>query len=123
MAVNASRIELADFITRKSLEEAYRHARRHQEMGRSSASQVGFRAARARDPRMLLALQKGSEILQQMSEEQFGQHGLECYGGYKTPATEFQLWREAYVTADRGEALENFAWVYAAAAFLSGLYN
>jgi hypothetical protein len=90
---------------------------------------IGRRAAKARDPKLLLALQKGSQILQQMSEEQHGPHGLDV-GGIRVQANEFQLWRNAYLAVDekriasehaRGEPEQQYADFYGMAAILAGL--
>lgn len=109
-------------ITAKTVEEAYRRARTAQEQRRQSWADRGMRAARARDPHLLLALQKGAEILQQISEDQLGVHGHDA-AGIRVHATEFNLWREAYTAADRGEPLANFEWIYAAAAWLAGIQD
>jgi hypothetical protein len=114
-------IEVLEFVTRKSVEDAYREARRAQMMGRESLALVGMRAARARDPKLLKALEGGARIMRGLSEEQFGQHGIDV-GGIYVKATEYQLWQKAYEFADRGEALEHLQWIYGAAAILAGLY-
>jgi hypothetical protein len=118
--MNGTRIEVEHFITRRSVEAAYAECKRAQLHRRESFAQTGMRAARARHPGVLLALQKGSEILQRMSEEQLGTHGLDV-GGIHVNATEFSLWKEAYIAADKGEALPNLMWIYGAAALLAGL--
>jgi hypothetical protein len=114
-------MELEHFVTRPRLEWAYATAQRaqHATRGESLARQA-WGAAKARDSRVLLALQKGSEILQRMSEEQMGQHGLDV-AGYRVPATEFQLWKNAYTTMDKGTPEANYVWIYVAAGLLAGV--
>jgi hypothetical protein len=116
----SAKIEIPEWVNRKTVEEAYRIARKAQESRRESVAAAGMRAAKARDPKILKALEGGSEILRQMSEEQLGKHGVDV-GGIYVPATEYNLWREAYIAADEGRALPNFAWIYGAAAVLAGL--
>lgn len=115
-------IEFADSITEKRVEYAYGLAQQRQ-LGRDlSFGQIGMRAAKARDPKLLKALEKATEIITKQSERQFGRTrrdpGTEFR--YTIEPTEVQLWREAYTFADKGEPLEQFEWIYGAAAFLAG---
>jgi len=114
-------VELEHFVTRNRVEWAYAQAQRcqHEYRGESLARQA-WRAAEARDSRLLLALQKGSEILQRMSEEQMGVHGLDV-AGYRVPATEFQLWKNAYTTLDKGDPEKPYIWIYVAGSLLAGI--
>jgi hypothetical protein len=116
--------ERLEFVTRRSVEEAYRRAKQAQISRRQSMADIGLRAARARDPKLLRTLEEATEILRQMSEEQLGVHGMEVGGSLRVEATEYQMWREAYRMADedRGiDALRPFEWIYAGAAWLCGL--
>lgn len=116
-------MELEHFVTRSRVEWAYATAQRaqHEWRGESLARQA-WRAASARDSRLLLALQKGADILQRMSEEQMGAHGLDV-SGYRVPATEFQLWRNAYTTLDKGDPEQPYIWIYVAGALIAGLVS
>lgn len=116
--------ERLEFVTRRSVEEAYRRAKRAQMSRRQSMADIGLRAALHRDPKMLRTLEEASEILRQMSEEQLGVHGMEVGGSLRVEATEYQMWRNAYSAADEGlgiEALRPYEWIYAGAAWLCGL--
>ena len=116
----AAYVELPEWLTEASVEEAYRRASRAQQARRESLARLGWRAARDRNPRLLKALEGGAEILRRMSERQMGIHGLDV-GGRRVPATEFQLWKNAYETADKGTPEQNYEWIYGAAAILAGL--
>lgn len=113
-------IEIEEFITQRRVEEAFRQGRIAQARRRQSFADTGFRAARAKDPRLMLALDKGSELLRQLSEQQFGMHGMDA-GARRVEATEYQLWREAYIAADRGDPIRSLEWIYGMAAWLAGL--
>lgn len=118
--VGTGRVEVESFITRETVEWAYRECKRAQVQRRESLAAQGWRAAKARDPKLLKALEGGAAILQKMSEEQIGTHGMDI-GGIWVESTEYQLWREAYKAADEGQPLRNFEWIYFAAALLAGL--
>jgi hypothetical protein len=112
--------ELPEWVNEHTVEEAYRRASRAQQYRRESLARLGLAAARDRNARLLKALEGGAEVLRRMSERQLGSQGLEV-GGRRVPATEFQLWRNAYETADRGTPEANYQWIYGAAAILAGL--
>ena len=80
-------------------------------------SQLAFNHAKNRDPKILYVLEKGSNILNQLWEQQYGEYcrsnNIE-FSHTKKPV-EVQLWQEAYRTADEGIALANFKWIYYAA--------
>jgi hypothetical protein len=116
-----AQIELAQFVTRSRVEWAYREAKQAQmERRGESLSRQAWRAAQARDARLLLALDKGAQILQRMSEEQFGQRGMDV-AGYHVPATEYQMWKNAYTTLDGGDPEQPYIWIYVAAGLLAGV--
>ncbi len=116
-------MELEQFITRETVEWAYREARKAQAMRRMSVEAQAMRAAKARDSKLLMALQKGAEHLQRMSEEQAGQSGFDV-GGHRVAHTELQLWRNAYVSVDRAgpdDPEAQYSWIYVAAGILAGV--
>ena len=119
----AGHVEIEEFITPARVEYAYGLVQQAQVMGRQSWADTGMRAARARDPKLLKALEKGAEIIGKMSEAQMGQtrRSTEIFSHTKEH-TVSQLWREAYRLADEGKPIENLCWIYAAAAWLCG-YN
>jgi hypothetical protein len=117
--VGAAGVELPEWINDRTVERAYGRAFQLQKERRLGTAEAGMRAARARDSRILKALEGGAEVLVRLSEKQLGAHFN--VGGVRMDATEAQIWREAYKAADRGEPLVQFRWVYAAAAELAGL--
>ena len=121
----AAYVELEDFVTRGSIEYAYRRCQIEQQKGNQAFANVGMRAARARDSRLLKVLDLASNILLQMDEEQNRENRrtTEVYGETKL-TTEVQLWREAYKMGDQGKSddVPHLQWIYGAAALLAG-YN
>ena len=115
-------IEFEDFLTPERIEWAHRTSWKAQHEGRQSVADAGWRAALARDPKLLKALEHGAEAIYQMSERQMGQTRRSDAG--KTTAstehTEFTLWKEAYRLCDEGNPIRNFEWIYGAAALLCG---
>jgi hypothetical protein len=124
------KIELAQFITRKSVEHVYGKVQETRERTKRDSALpsivlIGMRAARARDPKLLTALEKGAEVIHQIAEEQYGRtmrDGASTHAERVWP-TEAQLWREAYVTVDSGNVCEPLAWIYAMGAILAGLVH
>jgi hypothetical protein len=117
----ANHVEIEDFLTPERIEWAYGQAQKAQEQQRDIVAQTGMRAARARDPKLLKALEKAAEHTLKMHEAQMGRTRRSTeIEGYKVEATEHQLFREALVAADKGEPLQNFAWLYGAAAIMIG---
>tara|TARA_Y100000034_G_scaffold121988_1_gene166910 strand:+ start:219 stop:587 length:369 start_codon:yes stop_codon:yes gene_type:complete len=118
----AARIEIEEFITRDRLEYAHHLAMKNMDLRRQSFADVGWRAARARDPKLLLALEKGANILDQMTDEQHGRtmRSPDAEHGETKGTTEAQLWRNAYTTLDNGTPEQNYEWIYGAAAWLCG---
>lgn len=113
-------IEIQD-ITPNRLEDAVRRMRDDAQAGRVNLAEQGMRAARARDPKLLRALDRGIEVLDRMAEDQGGRTRRTGAFAERSIPTEVTLWREAYTRADRGEAPQHFAWIYACAADLAGL--
>ena len=97
-------MELAEFINDITVERAWKRVLQAQEDRDERIALAGMRAARARDKRLMLALELGAKVLNRMSERQFGQSGMDV-NGMLVPATEAQLWRNAYTTADNGTTI------------------
>jgi|GEM_PF-2842068 hypothetical protein len=116
-------VELEDFVTPYLVELAHQRANEEQQKGNWDWAMIGLRAVRDRDPKIMKALEKAAEILQQMEEDQRreSRRTEERYSHTKE-STEYQMWREAYRTADEGDPCENLMWIYGAAAFVAG-YN
>jgi hypothetical protein len=119
-------IEFEVFITPVVVEEAYRRCRQAQAQRNQNFADTGWRAARARDPKLLKALEVGAEAVEKLSEEQFGRTmrmaDSKDRHKYQGGTVEAQLWREAYRLCDEGNPIRNFEWIYGAAAWICG-YN
>lgn len=119
--MGAAGIELAEWINPETVERAYARAIVAQRVGNQPFANTGMRAARARDAKILLALERGAEVLARMAEEQHGQTRRTSSRFADTvELTEPALWRKAYEFADKGEPLPQFEWIYGAAAVLAG---
>jgi hypothetical protein len=120
----AGHVEIEEFVTPGRVEYAYGLAMKAQTGRRQAFADAGWRAALARDPKLLLALEKGAEVVEKLQEQQFGRTmrtaGEEDKHKYKAGTTEAQLWREAYRLCDEGTPIRNFEWIYGAAAWLCG---
>ena len=118
--VNYSTVENAHSTATQMQKKA--HSSNHWE--RISAEEYakrGMRAARSRDPRVMKVLEAATEVLVKVSNSQYGQYRQRSDVPYshKVEPTEVQMWREAYRLADEGNPIENFKWIYAAAAQLA----
>jgi hypothetical protein len=113
-----SQIEVP-FVTDRTAESMYRRAKQKQEAGDRAYLERGQRAARARDPRLLLVLEKATERADAMHERQRGQERRTATDNRRVEATEVQILRAAYTTLDKGTPEEGFGWIYAAAAELA----
>lgn len=103
------------------IEAAYERANRAHQRQETALADIGWRAAQARDPKLLIALEAMAELTGKMQEEQYGRtmRSSQIFGETKG-TTEHQLCREAYRLCDEGRPIENFAWIYGAAAILCG---
>lgn len=121
--MGAAGIEIPEWINPQTVERAHRRASLLQKADARSKAEGGFRAARARDPKMMLVLEQAANILAKIQEEQHGrtQRSASTPYSHRVDLTEFSMWREAYNTADRGEPERALIWYYAAAAELAGL--
>ena len=114
----------ASECTPERVEYAYGLAIKNQHLRNQSFADIGYRAAVARDPKLLKALERMAEVTGAMQEKQMGQamRGIGTSYAESRGTTEHQLCREAYRMCDQGTPLRNFEWVYGAAAWLCG-YN
>lgn len=117
-------IELQNQITPELVETAHRKAVVAQRDRDQRFADVGFRAAAARDDRMLLVLERCAEVMDKLQEQQYGRtmRAESATFGESKGTTEAQLWREAYRLCDQKNAIRNFEWIYGAAAWICG-YN
>ena len=120
----SNHVELEQFITPVLVEIAHGKAIQAQSAGRQSFADTGYRAALARDPKLLKALERGADILDKMTDAQHGRtiRAPDALHGETKGTTEAQLWRESYRLCDEGNPIRNFEWIYGAAAWLVG-YN
>jgi hypothetical protein len=120
----AAHVELEEWITPELVEAAYRTAIRMQQARALWWADVGMKAAKARDPKLLKALEKAAEVVTKMDEEQRGRTRRHAeYLNHQTETTETQLFREAYRMADQGTPIEHLKWIYGAGAWLCGYNN
>lgn len=111
-------------LTASRCEYAYGLAVKMQHSHNQSFADTGFRAALARDKKLLRALEKLAEHTAAADEAQNGQTRRSATTEFalQRETTTTQLCREAYRLADEGNPIRNFEWIYGAAAWLAG-YN
>lgn len=82
------------------------------------AAERGLRAARARDPMFLRALEQVAETVGKLSEAQYGETRRSKHTDFshRAEATVVSMWREAYRLADAGIYEVQFGYYYAAIA-------
>jgi hypothetical protein len=130
--MGTNHVELEEFLNAERVEWAHREANKAFDRGNQSFAQVGLKAAKRRDDKMLKVLDIAANILHQMSEDQMGRTrrmAVHSEDNFRASAehTEVAMWREAYRLMDEGK-IEPWAknhpleWIYGAAALLCG-YN
>lgn len=117
--MGSNHVEVESFVNEATIEAAYTLGVRCQGERRQSFAATGMRAARARDPKLLKALEGGANVLRRMSERQLGQ-AFTTSTGIRVDATEYNLWKSAFECVDKGEPIKNLEWVYGMAAWLCG---
>lgn len=122
--MGAAGIELEDFITLPRVEEAHRRAQLNMDRRNQSFANTGWRAAEARDDKMLKVLEIAANLMDREQDNQLGRTMRDPSATYAESkgTTEVQMWREAYRLMDEGNPIRNFEWIYGAAAWLCG-YN
>ena len=120
--MGTNHVEIEELLTIQRIEWAYGRAVVAQEERKQHIADAGWRAALARDSKLLKALETGAEKIGQLSESQTGQtrRGSGVTYADSVEHTESQLWREAYRLCDEGSPIRNFEWIYGAAAILCG---
>ena len=112
--------------TEGSVESAHKYMGRMADNSRRpgvrAALEQSMRAARDRNPKLLLWLEKAANIMEHQHERQFGQtrRSTSDFRQKFTP-TEVQMWQKAYAHAVDGEPVPELGYVYAAAATYAGL--
>lgn len=111
-------------LTDEKIEYAYGQAIRARDSHRQSFADTGYRAAVARDQKLLVALECMAESTGRLQEHQMGRlmRDPNAKFGETKGTTQHQLCREAYRMVDQGTPIRNFEWIYGAAAYLCG-YN
>ena len=115
--------KLMSYITQERLEWAYGKAIEFQRRNdKEHLAQYAMNAARKKERILLQSLERGTNILLKMQEKQQGETMRQSTRNYseRVDLTEYSLWREAYISVDKGQPLENFKWIYLAAAFACG---
>lgn len=122
-------IELPDFVTPELAERVYVRAKYHQDHGREGfwnggprarkLRAIGEKMALARDPKLLLLLEKSAEHLRRMNDEQASR--ITQQGFAKTEFTEYGQFRLAYEKVldprrDETAMMGLFGWLFAACA-------
>ena len=113
-----------DSLNDKIIEYAYGQAIRARDARNQSFADTGYRAAIARDEKMLIALEAMAESTGRLQENQMGRQmrSPDATFGETKGTTVHQLCREAYRLCDEGNPIRNFEWIYGAAAWLAGYY-
>jgi hypothetical protein len=121
--MGAAGVEIPEWINDGTVERAFRRMNTARHSRQQNFADKGMRAARARDSRLLKALEGGAEVLQSIQERQVGRtiRDTATPYGHRVDLTEYAMWREAYRMCDEGTPLRAFEWIYGAAAELAGL--
>ena len=122
--MGAAGIELEEFITLPRVEEAHRRAQLNMDRRNQNFANTGWRAAEARDDRMLKVLEIAANLMDKEQDNQLGRTMRDPGASHAETkgTTEVQMWKEAYRLMDEGNPIRNFEWIYGAAAWLCG-YN
>jgi hypothetical protein len=114
-------IEISEWLNEKTIERAYRRAKSAQENREYGFAKRGMNAARARDSKVLMVLEQGTEIVHALADRQTGQYraGRGIPYSHRVEPTEVALWRNAYETMDNGDPMQNFEWIYGCATELA----
>lgn len=118
-------IEVAEQVSEVTVVRAYKRAIELKDAWSVNASKAaaGMRAAKARDPKLLMVLERCAEVMHAINERELGQYQRNKGTAYshRFEPQEVQWWREAYRTADKGDPLEACMWMYAAAGEMAGI--
>ncbi len=119
--MGSNHVEIEEFLTIERIEWAHGLAVRSMEARKQRIAQIGWKAAQARDAKLLKVLEAGAEKIAKLSENQTGRTRRTSDNLKDTVEhRESQMWREAYPLCDEGNPIQNFEWIYGAAAVLCG---
>lgn len=109
-------------LTPERIEYAYGRCVRAQQNGEQWFADVGWKAAQRRDEKLLVALERMAEITYSLQTQQLlaTMSSAGATFGETRGTTEHQLCREAYRLCSEGRPIQNFMWIYGAAAWLCG---
>lgn len=116
-------LEWESTLTAERCEYAYGLANQMFHARAQGWADIGLRAARARDPKLLKALEKMAEHATQMDDDQRGQTRRSSSTEFKDQryTTVTQMCQAAYKMVDQGTPVPHLQWIYAGAAWLAGL--
>lgn len=121
--MGSSHIELEEFVTPGRVEHAHGLAIQNQHRQNQNFADTGYRAAIARDDKLLKVLELAANVIDKVQEDQIGRTMRSTdAGGARKGTTEAHLWKEAYRLCDEGQPMRQFEWIYGAAAWMCG-YN
>ena len=114
----------ASTLTDRRIEYAYGQCIQARDSHNQSFADTGYRAAIARDRKLLVALEKMAESTGSLQDHQMGRlmRSPDATHIESRGTTQHQLCREAFRLCDEGNPIRNFEWIYGAAAWLCG-YN
>jgi len=114
----------ASSLNDEKIEYAYGRCIQARDSHNQSFADTGYRAAVARDKKLLVALEKMAESTGKLQEKQMGRlmRSPDATHAETRGTTQHQLCREAFRLCDEGNPIRNFEWIYGAAAWLCG-YN
>ena len=114
----------ASTLSDKRIEYAYGRCIQARDSQNQSFADTGYRAALAKDRKLLIALEKMAESTCRLQEDQIGRlmRSPDATHIESRGTTQHQLCREAFKLCDEGRPIRNFEWIYGAAAWLCG-YN
>ena len=104
------------------VEWAHRRCLEEQQKQNWRWAEIGLRAAKARDDKMLRIMEKAAELIDKEEESQRGEtrRSADKYSE-QVATTETQMWVAAYKTMDKGTPEEALMWIYGAGACLAGI--
>ena len=125
-----SATEINNFVNRNTVEHAWGTVMRIRREWKDEKRvhpivEQALRAARARDEKLLVALDKSAEVLARVAEEQTGRtvrDGATEFS-HRVEPTESAFMRAAYVSVDQGTPIDNYGWIYAIAGIAAGIIH
>jgi hypothetical protein len=109
-------------LTPGRVEHAYSRMMKAFDARQEWVANTGYRAAVARDQKLLIALEVMAETTLKLQENQIGRvmRSPDATFAETRGTTEHQMCREAYRLADAGTPIVHLSWLYGAAAILCG---